>query len=73
MASPPTTTTCWCAPAASAPSAPGPAQLPLAATAADVAAVVVNGVTVARDGIHTTLGDPAELFAAFFADHPEFA
>ncbi|GAA3693494.1 formimidoylglutamate deiminase [Arthrobacter ginkgonis] len=50
-----------------------PAQLPLAATAADVAAVVVNGVTVARDGIHTRLGDPAELYAAFLAEHPEFA
>lgn len=50
-----------------------PAQLPLAATAADVAAVVVDGATVARDGIHTRLGDPAELYAAFLARHPEFA
>ncbi|GER22624.1 formimidoylglutamate deiminase [Zafaria cholistanensis] len=50
-----------------------PGQLPLTATAADVAAVVVNGVTVARDGLHTRLGDPAELYAAFLAEYPEYA
>ncbi|MET1033616.1 MAG: formimidoylglutamate deiminase [Arthrobacter sp.] len=50
-----------------------PAQLPLTATASDVASVVVNGVEVARDGIHASLGDPAGLYRAFLAEHPEFA
>ncbi|MFB0835306.1 formimidoylglutamate deiminase [Arthrobacter halodurans] len=50
-----------------------PAQLPLTATASDVASVVVNGVEVARDGIHAGLGDPAGLYRAFLAEHPEFA
>lgn len=47
-------------------------QLPLAATAADVVEVVVNGATIARDGVHTTLGDPAELYRAFLTENPEF-
>lgn len=50
-----------------------PDQLPLVATAADVAEVHINGTRVAADGIHTTLGDPADLYAAFFKDHPEFS
>lgn len=49
------------------------AQLPLSATAADVVEVHINGVLVAKDGIHTTLGDPAALFAAFLAEHGEFS
>lgn len=49
------------------------AQLPLTATAADIAEVHINGVLVAKDGIHTTLGDPAALFAAFLAEHGEFS
>lgn len=49
------------------------AQLPLTATASDVVEVHINGTHVATDGIHTRLGDPADLFAQFFADHPEFA
>jgi formiminoglutamate deiminase len=36
-------------------------QLPLVATAADVAAVSIGGRIVARNGIHETLGDPADL------------
>lgn len=40
-----------------------PAQFPLTATAADVAAVVVGGRLVARDGQHIDLGDPAALLA----------
>lgn len=48
-------------------------QLPLTATAADVASVTIAGVEVARDGVHTRLGDPADLFARFFTDHPEFS
>ncbi|MFL4475324.1 formimidoylglutamate deiminase [Paeniglutamicibacter sp. MACA_103] len=50
-----------------------PAQLPLTATAADVAEVHINGQLVARNGIHTRLGDPAELYAAFFTQNPEFS
>ncbi len=50
-----------------------PAQLPLTATAADITAVYINGELVARDGIHTRLGDPADLYAAFFQNHPEFS
>jgi formiminoglutamate deiminase len=50
-----------------------PAQLPLTATAADVESVVVNGVEVARGGMHAALGDPADLYRSFLADHPEFA
>ncbi|MBM6620473.1 formimidoylglutamate deiminase [Micrococcaceae bacterium RIT802] len=49
------------------------AQLPLTATAADVHAVVINGIEVARDGIHTRLGDPAALFREFTYEHREFA
>ncbi len=49
------------------------AQLPLTATAADVHAVVINGVEVAREGIHTRLGDPAALFRNFTYEHREFA
>lgn len=49
------------------------AQLPLTATAADVHAVVINGVEVARDGIHTRFGDPAALFREFTSEHREFA
>lgn len=48
-------------------------QLPLTATAADIAEVHINGKLVARDGIHTRLGDPAELYAAFFETYPEFS
>ena len=48
------------------------AQLPLTATASDIVEVHINGVQVAANGLHTRLGDPAELFARFFADHPEF-
>lgn len=39
-------------------------QLPLVATAADVIQVTVAGRVIARDGIHTWLGDPAELYTA---------
>lgn len=39
-----------------------PDQLPLTATAADVASVVINGTELARDGVHTRLGPPAELY-----------
>ncbi|GAA1364402.1 formimidoylglutamate deiminase [Arthrobacter rhombi] len=49
------------------------AQLPLTATAADVHAVVINGIEVARDGIHTRLSDPAALFREFTYQHREFA
>ncbi|WP_417234507.1 formimidoylglutamate deiminase [Arthrobacter sp.] len=49
------------------------AQLPLTATAADVHAVVINGIEIARDGIHTRLGDPAALFREFTYEHREFA
>lgn len=48
-------------------------QLPLSATAGDVGTVVVGGRRIARDGVHATLGDPAELFTQFFAEHPEYA
>nr|WP_231366172.1 formimidoylglutamate deiminase [Zhihengliuella flava] len=50
-----------------------PAQLPLTATAADVAEVRIAGQVVAQHGLHTRLGDPADLYARFFADHPEFS
>lgn len=49
------------------------AQLPLTATAADIAEVHINGRLVASDGIHTRLGDPADLYAAFFRRNPEFS
>ena len=49
------------------------AQLPLTATAADIAEVHINGKHVASNGIHTTLGDPADLYSAFFTEHPEFS
>lgn len=49
------------------------AQLPLTATAADIAEVHINGTLIASDGIHTTLGDPADLYTAFFTEHPEFS
>nr|WP_254456233.1 formimidoylglutamate deiminase [Paeniglutamicibacter quisquiliarum] len=48
-------------------------QLPLTATAADIAEVHINGQLVARDGIHTRLGDPAKLYTAFFTENPEFS
>ncbi len=48
-------------------------QLPLTATAADIAEVHINGQLVARDGIHFRLGDPADLYAAFFRANPEFS
>lgn len=48
-------------------------QLALSATAADVRAVVVAGRTIAEEGIHTSLGDPAHLYAQFFAENPEYA
>ncbi|MCE7481654.1 formimidoylglutamate deiminase [Microbacterium profundi] len=38
-------------------------QLPLTATAADIFEVRIAGTTVARDGVHTTLGDPGRLYA----------
>lgn len=40
-----------------------PDQLALTASAADVLAVVVAGRVLARDGVHTVLGDPAALLA----------
>ncbi|MGC5617605.1 formimidoylglutamate deiminase [Georgenia sp. Z1491] len=45
-----------------------PEQLPLTASAADVASVVVGGREIARDGAHTTLGDPGELLTAYLHD-----
>ncbi|MHA7282293.1 formimidoylglutamate deiminase [Arthrobacter sp. TMS2-4] len=39
-------------------------QLAYTATAQDVTGVVVGGVLTARDGLHTTLGDPGPLLAA---------
>jgi formiminoglutamate deiminase len=44
-----------------------PEQLGYTATAQDVTAVVVGGVLRARDGIHATLGDPADLLVAAIA------
>lgn len=44
-------------------------QLPLSATAADVVSVVIDGVEVARNGVHTRLGDPAELYREILADY----
>ncbi|MCC4908745.1 formimidoylglutamate deiminase [Microbacterium sp. cx-59] len=38
-------------------------QLPLTATAADIAEVRIAGTVVARDGEHTSLGDPGRLYA----------
>ncbi|MFJ6419066.1 formimidoylglutamate deiminase [Paeniglutamicibacter sp. NPDC091659] len=49
------------------------AQLSLTATAADIAEVHINGELLAVNGIHTRLGDPAALYAAFFDTHPEFS
>lgn len=49
------------------------AQLPLTATAADILEVHINGALVARNAIHTSLGDPADLYRAFFARNPEFS
>lgn len=49
------------------------AQLALTATAADVAEVHINGELIARNGIHTRLGDPGDLYTAFFKTHPEFS
>lgn len=40
-----------------------PGQLPLTATAQDVAAVVIGGEVVARNGRHVRLGSPAPLLA----------
>lgn len=48
-------------------------QLPLTATAADVVEVRIAGSLRAKSGIHTTLGDPAELYRKFFTDNPEYA
>ncbi|MGQ7788795.1 formimidoylglutamate deiminase [Nesterenkonia sp. K-15-9-6] len=48
-----------------------PAQSPLTATAADVLSVRVAGTEIAREGHHMKLGDPADLYRALFADHPE--
>lgn len=45
-----------------------PAQLALAATAQDVAAVVVGGVLAAERGRHLHLGDPGPLLAAAAAN-----
>ncbi len=42
-------------------------QLAYTATAQDVAAVVVGGALVARDGVHATLGAPGPLLAAAIA------
>ncbi|WP_247828570.1 formimidoylglutamate deiminase [Arthrobacter antioxidans] len=39
-------------------------QLAYTATAQDVTGVVVGGVLTARDGLHSTLGDPGPLLAA---------
>lgn len=50
-----------------------PAQLPLTATAADIIEVHINGELVASHGIHTRLGDPAALYAAFFNNNPEYS
>lgn len=47
-----------------------PEQLPLSATAADIISVVISGVEVARNGVHTRLGDPAELYREILADYP---
>ena len=44
-----------------------PGQLPLAATAQDVTAVVVGGELLARNGHHVSLGDPGTLLAAAIA------
>jgi hypothetical protein len=41
-----------------------PGQLPLTATSADVTAVVVGGELLAVNGIHSRLGQPADLLAA---------
>ncbi len=41
-----------------------PAQLVLAASAADVHTVVVHGRVLVRDGVHVELGDPGPLLAA---------
>ncbi|MFC3298707.1 formimidoylglutamate deiminase [Arthrobacter agilis] len=42
-------------------------QLAYTATAQDVTAVVVGGVLMARNGVHTALGDPAALLVAAIA------
>ncbi|WP_253905926.1 formimidoylglutamate deiminase [Arthrobacter sp. H5] len=44
-----------------------PGQLAMTATAQDVTAVVVGGRIIARGGVHTVLGDPADLLAAAIA------
>lgn len=49
-----------------------PDQTVLTATAADVLSVVISGRTVAHRGIHVDLGDPAELYASFLRDNPDF-
>ncbi|TJY72277.1 formimidoylglutamate deiminase [Arthrobacter sp. CAU 1506] len=41
-----------------------PGQLPLTATSADVTAVVVGGELLAANGVHSRLGQPADLLAA---------
>ncbi|MGO1560535.1 Formiminoglutamic iminohydrolase [Actinomycetales bacterium JB111] len=47
-----------------------PDQLPLTASAQDVASVVVGGREIARDGAHVSLGDPGDLITAYLRDHP---
>jgi formiminoglutamate deiminase len=47
-----------------------PDQLPLAASAQDVASVVVGGREIARDGAHVSLGDPGDLLTAYLRDPP---
>ncbi len=50
-----------------------PEQVVLCATAADVIQVDIAARTVARNGIHVNLGNPADLYATFFDDWPAFA
>ncbi|MFJ6001878.1 formimidoylglutamate deiminase [Arthrobacter sp. NPDC092385] len=49
------------------------AQLAYTATGQDVTGVVVGGVLVARDGVHATLGRPADLLSAAIARLDEAA
>lgn len=48
-------------------------QLVLTATSADVDQVYIAGRVRAEGGIHTELGDPAQLYQKFFTDHPEYS
>ena len=43
-------------------------QLPLVATAADVEVVIIGGEVVAENGLHTELGDPAQLLTAILKE-----